>query len=174
MKLFNEIIIAASCGLFTIHVVAETATDRLLEKIIDQQVPAIVHEARDLPWAGGTYAIRIVRNGAPVYKSGARDISVSLPLRAEMEGNAGLLNTPIVCRATFTTMARVDVAPDFSAETIQTKSKVSLPIPPVMADCGVIQFPVDSFLKQLVAENKPQWEFDIDKALNTELKKLTL
>jgi hypothetical protein len=174
MKRFNLVVVCFFLSLSSSYALSETATDRLLTKIMDKQIPAMLHEARDQPWTGGTYAIRIFRNGAPVFKSDTEDMSVSLPLRAEIEGNAGLLNSPIICRADFKTMARVDVQPDYSAGAIRAKSKVTLPIPKVVADCGVIEFPVEAFLEQLVSSNKAQWEMDIDKALNTELKKLAL
>lgn len=174
MKVFNVVVLAVVSTLGSFYTVAETATDQLLARIMDKRIPALLHEARDQPWTGGTYAIRIFRNGTPIFKSDTEDMSVLLPLRAEMEGNAGLLNSPIICRASFKTMARVDVRPDYSAGTIRAKSKVTLPIPKVVADCGVIEFPVDAFLEQLVSSNKAQWEIDIDKALNAELKKLAL
>ena len=172
MKGFNVVVACFISALSSFYVAAETATDQLLTRIMDKQIPALLHEARDQPWTGGTYAIRIFRNGAPVFKSDTEDMTVSMPLRAEMEGNAGLLNSPIICRANFKTMARVDVLPDYSAGAIRAKSKVTLPIPKVVADCGVIEFPVDAFLEQLVSSNKAQWEMDIDKALNAERKKL--
>jgi hypothetical protein len=174
MKVFNIFVGCAFSALSSFYAFGETATDRLLTRIMDKQIPALVHEARDQPWTGGTYAIRIFRNGSPVFKSDKEDMSVSLPLRAEMEGNAGLLNSPIICRANFKTMARVDVLPEYSADAIRAKSKVTLPIPKVVADCGVIEFPVNAFLEQLVSSNKAQWEMDINKALNAELKKLAL
>jgi hypothetical protein len=174
IKIINIVVVCVFSALGSLHAFSETATDRLLTRIMDQQIPALLHEARDQPWTGGTYAIRIFRNGAPVFKSDTEDMTVSMPLRAEMEGNAGLLNSPIICRANFKTMARVYVKPDYSAGAIRAKSKVTLPIPKVVADCGVIEFPVNAFLEQLVSSNKVQWEMDIDKALNTQLKKLAL
>ena len=81
---------------------------------------------------------------------------------------------PLTCRANFKTMARVDVLPDYSAGAIRAKSKVTLPILKMVADCGVIELPVNAFLEQLVSSNKAQWEMDIDKALNAQLKKLAL
>jgi len=174
MKIFGTAVMSALVVLGSTHTVAETAADKLLGRVIDKQVPAMVYESKNQPWPGGTYAIRIFRNGQPSYMSDTRDLSVSLPLRAEMEGNVAVLSSPLICRANFNSTARVAVTPDFGAAKMRTKSVITLPIPKVMADCGSIQFPVEAFLEQLVLQNKLQWELDIDKAFNQELEKLGL
>ncbi len=177
MKLPRCITLSIVCFLPVFYSGAEaagTVTDVLLGKIFDKQIPATVYEQQQQPWLGGSYNIKILRNGQPVFNGGKNTFQLTLPLRAEINGQASLLNKPIVCSADFQTTGAVAILPDFSHQLTRVRSTITLPVPPVMADCGSFRFPIEVYLKKLIADNKLQWEAELDKALNAELKKLAL
>ena len=174
VKIFCTAILCASCS----GVWAETVVDTLMKRLIDKHIPAVLHEAVDQPWTDGTFTLRLFKAGSPDVKGDEKNLTLGLPIRAELSGHAkkdlGVAKIDIKCQAKFVTRAQVAVVPTFSLGKTTAKSEIDLPIPPVMAQCDGISIPVDAVLTSLVEASKLQWQADIDKAMNEQLQALML
>lgn len=156
---------------FSINVMATEVgiTDKLLTRLLNQQLQAPLLKVDDLPWPAGTYGISISRMGDAKLTSGANSIEIAIPLQTKIAGNInqdlGFTKVALNCQSQFDHMGQLHLTPTFSSGKVTFVSDLKLPIPPVDADCGGVTFPVQEALLQLVAANKLQWESEINQAL---------
>ncbi len=159
----------------SMSVSAETLTDQLLAQLLNKHLPAPLYQRGDNSWPGGSYRLEVFQQGQPVVQSGDTDIHVRLPLKMVITGIASsdLLGFKFNCSASFQTTGTVELTPANASGGISgavlLRSAVTVPIPPVTADCGTVQLPIDSYLKTFVAQNKRQWELRIDREINAQL-----
>lgn len=144
-------------------------TDKLLTHLLNQQLNKPLVEVDGIPWPAGTYGIRISPAGAASIDSIASSVEISLPLQTQINGkinqDLGFTKVEMDCKSNFNHIGKIKLTPTFSGQNVTFVSQVSLPIPPVNADCGGVTFPVQDALMQMVAANKTQWEKEINQAL---------
>jgi hypothetical protein len=149
---------------------AETAvTEKLLSRLLNQNLHGNLFEARNLPWQAGSYGLTINRAGDANISSANGAIKITVPLQTSIVGNIdqdlGFTKVALDCSSQFNNIGELLVTPSFTAQEVKFAVDLKLPIPPVNADCGGISFPITTFLQQLVANNKSQWEQDIRQGL---------
>lgn len=148
---------------------ADRLIDRLIVQLIQTHAPSPLYQQGNNPWPGGSYSLNVFKNGEPAVSSGPSSIELQVPLRIVVAGSAsnGLLNLQLDCKASFTTLGNVTLAPRTAGDTLSLKSELNLVIPPVTADCGRVQLPIDSTIKSLIAQKIPEWEARIDAEVNS-------
>lgn len=143
---------------------ATTVTDQLLALLLEKHLPEPLYEKGSNPWPGGAYSLEVHKIGRPEVTSSATNILVKVPLKVLIAGNAGseMLQLKMACNSSFTTMGEIVLTPTKPGVVSSLASTITLPIPPVMADCDGMQFPVEEYLRNVVAQNKRQWELQLD------------
>lgn len=141
-----------------------TVTDQLLALLLEKHLPAPLYEKGSNPWPGGDYSLEVHKLGRPEVTSSATNILVKMPLKVLIAGNAGseLLQLKMACNTSFTTAGEIIFTPEKPGIVSNLESTITLPIPPVMADCGGVKFPIEEYLRTVVAQNKRQWEMKLD------------
>jgi hypothetical protein len=141
-----------------------TVTDQLLAVLLEKHLPAPLYEQGKNPWPGGDYSLEVHRVGRPEVTSSATNIVVKMPLKVLIAGNAGseLLQLKMACSTSFTTTGEIIFTPEKPGLVNHLESSLTLPIPPVMANCDGMQFPIEDYLRAVVAQNKRQWEVKLD------------
>lgn len=141
-----------------------TVTDQLLALLLEKNLPAPMYEQSSNPWPGGDYALEVHKMGQPEVTSSATNIHVRIPLKVLIAGkiNSDLLQIKMTCDSSFTTVGEILLTPEKTGVVSTLASVITLPIPPVMADCDGMKIPVDEYLKTVVAQNKRQWETKLD------------
>lgn len=143
---------------------AKTITDQLLAALLEKHLPTPVYERGNNPWPGGAYKLEVFKIGRPEVISSTANIQVKMPLKILITGNVSndLLQVTLNCSTSFTTVGEIFFTPTQPGTINTLASSVTLPIPPVMADCNGMQVPIDEYLKTVVAQNKRQWELKLD------------
>lgn len=141
-----------------------TVTDQLLALLLEKNLPAPMYEQASNPWPGGDYSLEVHKMGRPEVTSSATNIHVKIPLKVLIAGkiNSDLLQIKMTCDSTFTTVGEILLTPEKSGVVSTLASVITLPIPPVMADCDGVKVPVDQYLQTVVTQNKKQWETKLD------------
>lgn len=141
-----------------------TVTDQLLAVLLEKHLPAPLYEQGSNPWPGGVYSLEVHKVGRPEVTSSATNILVKMPLKVLIAGNAGseLLQLKMACSTSFTTTGEIIFTPEKPGLVSHLESAITLPIPPVMANCDGMQFPIEEYLRTVVAQNKRQWEMKLD------------
>lgn len=143
----------------------ENLTDVLLAHAIYDQAPDVLFERADNEWPGGQYTFRVMKNGRPQVVSSVDQVDLSIPVRVTIRGEVAndFLKVRAQCSAAFHTSAQIRLVRDEkSREAQRVESDITFPVPPVTADCGGANVPVDAVLRALVASQKVQWEARID------------
>ncbi len=142
----------------------QTITDQLLALLLEKHLPAPLYEQGSNPWPGGAYSLTVHKAGRPEVTSSANNIHVKMPLKVVIAGNAGseMLQLKLACSSTFTSTGEITFTPEKPGAVDTLKSSVTLPVPPVMANCEGMQFPVEEYLRSVINQNKPQWELKLD------------
>lgn len=165
IKLFSPGLVCLFLALAVGPVGAATLTDQLMADLLESNLPRPVYQQDNNPWPGGSYTVEVFKEGSPRVVSGEQSIYVEMPLRIVIVGNAAseFLRFRMACNASFVTTGAVKFTP---GEATTLNSEITLPIPPVQATCDNMQLPVDTYLKAFVAQNKRQWELQIDRELH--------
>lgn len=148
-------------------------TDQLMALMLEKHLPAPVYEQGSNPWPGGSYQLQVHKTGRPEVVSSAHNIHVKMPLKVQIAGDMAndLLQLKFKCNTSFDTVGEIVFAPTKPGLVNTLASTVTLPIPPTIADCDGMKFPIDEYLKTLVAQNKKQWELKLDEEIKTWLTK---
>jgi hypothetical protein len=150
-----------------------TLTDQLMALMLEKHMPAPVYEQGSNPWPGGSYQLQVFKTGRPEVVSNANNIHVKMPLKVQIVGDMAndLLQVKFKCNTSFDTVGEIVFAPTKPGLMTTLASTVTLPIPPAMADCDGMKFPIDEYLKTLVVQNKKQWELKLDEEIQVWLAK---
>lgn len=142
----------------------QTVTDQLLALLLEKHLPAPLYEQGSNPWPGGAYSLTVHKAGRPEVTSSDNNIHVKLPLSVVIAGNAGseFLQLKLACNSTFATTGEITFTPEKPGVVNTLKSAITLPVPPVMANCDGMQFPIEEYLRTVVNQNKRQWEIKLD------------
>lgn len=142
----------------------QTVTDQLLALLLEKHLPAPLYEQGSNPWPGGAYSLTVHKAGRPEVTSSANNIHVKLPVKVLIAGNAGseMLQLKLACNSTFTTTGEIIFSPEKPGAVNTLKSTITLPVPPAMANCDGMQFPIEEYLRNVVNQNKRQWELKLD------------
>jgi hypothetical protein len=142
----------------------QTVTDQLLALLLEKHLPAPLYEQGSNPWPGGAYSLTVHKAGRPDVTSSANNIHVKLPVKVMIAGNAGseMLQIKLACNSTFTTTGEITFTPEKPGAVNTLKSAITLPVPPVMANCEGMQFPIEEYLRNVITQNKRQWELKLD------------
>jgi|GEM_PF-2351334 hypothetical protein len=158
--------LAAGMALSTSALAAapQTVTDQLLALLLEKHLPTPLYEQGSNPWPGGAYSLTVHKAGRPEVTSTANNIHVKLPVRVAIAGNAGseMLQIKLACSSSFTTTGEITFTPEKPGAVDTLKSSVTLPVPPVMANCEGMQFPIEEYLRSVINQNKRQWELKLD------------
>lgn len=146
-----------------------TLTDQVLGLLLETHLPTPVYEQGSNPWPGGSYKLEVHKIGRPEVVSSASYIHVRMPLQVRMVGDmaSDLLRIQLKCSTHFDTVGEIVFAPAKPGVLSSLASDITLPIPPAVADCDGMKFPVDQYIKTLVAQNKRQWELKLDEEIKT-------
>lgn len=163
-------------GFYNVNALAAppaTVTDQLLALLLEKHLPVPVYEQGSNPWPGGSYQLQVHKTGRPEVVSSANNIYVKMPLKIQIAGDmaSDLLQVKFKCNTSFDTVGEIVFAPTKPGLVSTLASTVTLPIPPAMADCDGMKFPIDEYLKTLVTQNKRQWELKLDEEIKTWLAK---
>lgn len=141
-----------------------TVTDQLLAVLMAKHLPEPLYEQGSNPWPGGNYSLEVHKLGQPEVTSSATHILVKMPLKVLIAGTVGneLLQLKIACSTSFITTGEIIFTPEKPGQVTHLESTITLPIPTVMANCDGMQFPIEEYLRPLVAQNKKQWEVKLD------------
>jgi hypothetical protein len=141
-----------------------TVTDQLLAVLMAKHLPEPLYEQGSNPWPGGNYSLEVHKLGQPEVTSSATHILVKIPLKVLIVGNVGseLLQLKMACDTSFITTGEIIFKPEKPGQVTHLESTITLPIPAVMANCDGMQFPIEEYLRPLVAQNKQQWEVKLD------------
>ncbi len=152
---------------------ADSLTNQLLSELLEQHTPGIIHQQANNPWPGGNYTLKVLKNGRPTVHSDSGSIHFQMPLKIDISGDASssFLRVHLACKASFTTLGEVRFAPLKPGDVTVLKSDVRVSVPPVMADCDGVQLPIETYVKALVQQKKPDWEAQIDAEVNAWLAK---
>lgn len=139
-------------------------TDELLALLLEKHLPAPLYEQGSNPWPGGAYSLEVHKAGRPEVTSSTKNIHVKIPLKVLIAGNAGseLLQLKMTCSSTFTTVGEIIFTPEKPGVVSSLASAITLPVPPAMANCDGMQFPIEEYLRNVVTQNKRQWELKLD------------
>jgi len=150
-----------------------TITDQLLALMLEKHLPVPVYEQGSNPWPGGSYQLQVHKTGRSEVVSSASNIYVKMPLKILIAGDmsSDLLQVKFKCNTSFDTVGEIVFAPAKPGVVSTLASSVTLPIPPAIADCDGMKFPIDEYLKTLVAQNKRQWELKLDEEIQSWMKK---
>jgi hypothetical protein len=156
------------CGC-NLYAQTNTVTDQLLALLLEKHLPAPLYEQGSNPWPGGNYKLEVHKAGRPEVVSATDHIHVKLPLQVRMAGDMAnnMLQIKLTCSTRFDTVGEIVFAPTKPGDVSSLASAITLPIPPAMADCDGMKFPVDAYIKTLVAQNKRQWELRLDEEIKT-------
>lgn len=143
-------------------------SDRVMAELLDNHTAGKVYQQANNPWPGGSYKLEVFKNGKPKIVSGSGTITLQMPLKIAITGNAAstLLQMKMACSTSFTTVGEIELTARDSDNIDALKSRINLPIPAVVADCDGVKLPVDTYLKAAVAQNQQQWQRDIDQKIN--------
>jgi hypothetical protein len=160
MSFFVRFALVAALSLGTLPSTGSTLTDQVLEQLLERHLPEKVYEKADNPWPGGSYTLTAFKNGTPTVVSKADSVRVSMPLNIVMTGDASAtwLRLSMSCKSNFSTTGEVLFTPRVTGDTLTLDAQITLPIPPVTANCDKMQIPVQDTLRALVAQYKQQWE----------------
>ncbi len=141
-----------------------TVTDQLLALLLEKHLPEPLYEQGSNPWPGGNYSLEVHKLGRPEVTSTADHILVKIPLKVLIAGNVGseFLQLKMACNSSFTTTGEIIFKPTKPGLVAHLESAITLPIPAAMASCDSMQFPVEEYLRAVVAKNKRQWELKLD------------
>jgi hypothetical protein len=150
-----------------------TITDQLMALMLEKHLPTPVYEQANNPWPGGNYQLQVHKTGQPEVVSSNANIYVKMPLKVQIVGDVAsdLLQVKFKCNTSFDTVGEIVFAPTKPGAVNTLASTITLPIPPTMADCDGMKFPIEESLKTLVAQNKKQWELKLDEEIKTWLVK---
>lgn len=147
-------------------------SERLISALLNKHIATTLYEERNIPLQGGSYELSMVRTGPAVVERGSDRLRFKLPVKTRMEGkikkDLGFALVDLSCLAQFANTGQIEVIPAFSGDRVTFESVINFPIPPVTADCGSIQIPVDAVLRNLVETHKGDWEKQISARLNEE------
>lgn len=146
-----------------------TITDQLLALLLEKHLPAPMYEQASNPWPGGDYSLRVQKAGRPEVTSTDANIHVKIPLEVLIVGRVSndLLQIKLSCNSSFTSIGEITLTPQKPGVVTSLTSSITLPVPPTTADCDGMQFPIDDYLKSVIAQNKKQWELKLDAELKT-------
>ncbi|MCR6650350.1 MAG: hypothetical protein NVV73_02060 [Cellvibrionaceae bacterium] len=157
-------LIVSSDAAFAAAPRAMSITDELLALLLEKHLPAPLYEQGSNPWPGGAYSLEVHKAGRPEVTSSTKNIHVKIPLKVLIAGNAGseLLQLKMTCSSTFTTIGEITFTPEKPGVVSSLASAITLPVPPAMANCDGMQFPIEEYLRNVVTQNKRQWELKLD------------
>lgn len=152
---------------------APNLSDQLIAELLHRHTNGMLYQQADNPWPGGTYKLQVFKNGKPRVLSATGSVEVNVPLRVEIAGSAAsdFLKIKMACTANFTTLGRIEFTPREAGVINVLESSITLPIPPVVADCDGVKLPIETYLTAAVQQNKQQWQKDVDEKVNSWLNK---
>lgn len=146
----------------------------MVERLVNKQMPKVLLTANDVQWNAGTMNIVITKTGSANLKEAAKKLFVKLPIEVQLQGRmkqaVGPLEIDMNCKVHFQSIADIQLMPQFGAKgKLVSQSKVSIPVPPVDADCEGISLPAAATLQLLIDQNTPNFEKEINKMVEKHL-----
>ncbi|WP_187407992.1 hypothetical protein [Saccharophagus sp. K07] len=144
-----------------------TITDQLLAVLLERHLPEPMYEQASNPWPGGDYSLQVQKAGRPEVTSSETNIHVKIPLKVLISGKVAndMLQIKLACSSSFTSIGEIVFTPAKPGVITTLTSAITLPVPPTTANCEGLQFPIDDYLKTVIAQNKRQWELKLDAEL---------
>lgn len=149
---------------------AENIINKLVVDLVDRRLPAVLYQHTDKPWEMGTYSLTIKKIGDPGFSSTDTRMNLTLPVEAIVHGkvkqNLFGTNINMDCHSKVITDGRVQIEPKISATGTKAKVVIFIPVPESQMDCDGLKLPIKPLLEKLIADNKSQWEKDLELNIN--------
>ncbi|TCS42363.1 DUF4403 family protein [Reinekea marinisedimentorum] len=157
---------------------AQSMADKLIVKVLNKHMPAVLYEHANQQWDLGVYSLRIDRVGIPSFSSSETQLKLSFPIEAHITGKVEQQlfgNTLVVnCNNSFATDSHIDITPTLSNESSTVKVSMLVPIPETYLNCDGLRVPMKAMLEKLIAEKKAEWEAELETELNGLFKEMEI
>jgi hypothetical protein len=148
-------------------------TEILLERAFNKQLPPTLITASDIDLQSGKFDIVVTRQGQAVLNSSATKLLLALPINVHLVGKMrqtiGPLDVDLKCDAQFDTEAGILLMPRLQQNVIRSDSKVTIPVPPVNANCDGLVLPVAPLLQAIIDEQSKALEMRINEMLEKQV-----
>lgn len=138
-----------------------SALHRLVQTLLEKNLPTTLYEGRDIPWEYGQYNLTITKAGTSAVQSDSEQISALLPLNIKLSGNIKKKlfgsDINIACHSEFETQSQLALTPQWQ-NLNEAKLGFEIPIPEADMDCQGLKLPIKIPLEQMIAKEKPEWE----------------
>jgi hypothetical protein len=148
-------------------------TEVLLERAFNKQLPPTLITASNIDLQSGKFDIVVTRQGQAVLNSSATNLLLALPINVHLVGKMrqtiGPLDVDLKCDAKFNTNAGILLIPTLQQNMIRSNSKVTIPVPPVNANCDGLILPVAPLLQAIIDEQAKSLEKRINELLEQQV-----
>lgn len=162
-------VLLTTLALSSLNCSAKSLTDRMIEQLIDNRLPEVLHSEQNKPWEFGLYTVHVTKNGALDVHSDESSITISLPVEVDMKGKIDRemlgFKATLDCVNAFTTTALIKLTPNLSQPTSQPKAEISVPVPETQMDCKGVKMPVQVALENLITNQKKDWEAKVEQEI---------
>lgn len=150
---------------------AQTMTDKLLQHLLNKQMPKVLYRINNKPFQYGVYDVVVHKIASPNISSTSTQITNHLPMRIEFLATVkqSILGQQLSfnCKTQFATVNKWVITPDLATGKVDIKMHV--PIPDSTLNCEGLSLPITSVLEKMVREQKPKWEQDAKQKIEAAL-----
>lgn len=155
---------------------AQTMTDKLMQKLLDQQMPSVLHRVNNQAFQYGVYDVVVHKVGQTKITSTSTAITNSLPMRIEFLATIKQQifgqTLSFDCKTQFKTINTWNIIPNLN--TGEVAVSMSVPIPDTQLNCEGLSLPVTTVLQKMIRDEKPKWEKEAKQQIEKSLIKVGL
>lgn len=175
-KIFRILLITVFTATFSSLSFAQNVTDKLIVAVIEKNLPQLLHEEKDQRWEFGIYNLSVTKRGPISFNSDQTKLRLKLPVKIMFDGKVSqeILGAKIEidCESAINTDGSLEIEPIINVPNSKTKAVIDIPVPESFLNCDGLKIPVTPLLEQLVAENKSNWQGDLENDIAKVFKQL--